>query len=194
MDNNTANAAAEAEQPELRRRRDRRRGEDSDARTGTMPITPSDAVDTQAPRPPRRNSWAEAAEAADERNAATGAVPLIRQVPAAPQPPAAPPVSATPDSGPVAGEDGPFDEEALEDFGTESPAFEMAAPLSRRSAVPAAPGGAPAVPAPPARATRSASRAAALTAPAPDFISSPVSSSASRSPGPSEAFGEPSTP
>lgn len=174
VDNNTAKAAAEAEQPELRRRRDRRRGEDSDARTGTMPITPSDAVDTQAARPPRRNSWAEAAEAADERNAATGAVPLIRQVPAAPQPPAAPPASATPGSGQVAGEDGQaLDEEALEDFGTESPAFEMAVPLSRRSAVPAAPDGAPAVPAPPARATRSASRAAALTAPTPDFISSP---------------------
>ena len=44
VDNNTANAATEAEQPELRRRRDRRRGEDSDARTGTMPITTSDAV------------------------------------------------------------------------------------------------------------------------------------------------------
>nr|WP_144671362.1 MinD/ParA family protein [Arthrobacter sp. U41] len=174
VDNNTANAAAEAEQPELRRRRDRRRGEDSDARTGTMPITPSDAVNTQASRPPRRNSWAEAAEAADERKAATGAVPLIRQVPAAPQPPAAPPASATPGSGPAADVDEPtFDEEAPEDFGTESPAVEMAAPLSRRSAVPAAPGSAPAVPALPARATRSASRAAALTAPAPDFISSP---------------------
>ena len=80
VDNNTVNAAAEAEQPELRRRRDRRRGEDFDARTGTMPITTSDAVDTttdnRTVRPLRRNSWAEAAEAADERNAATGAVPL----------------------------------------------------------------------------------------------------------------------
>ena len=174
VDNNTVNAAAEAEQPELRRRRDRRRGEDSDARTGTMPITTSDAVDTQAARPPRRNSWAEAAEAADERNAATGAVPLIRQVPAAPEPPAAPPASATQGARPAAGlDDQAFDEEAFEDFETESPAFEASAPLSRRSAVPAAPEGAPAVPAPPARATRSASRAAALTAPAPDFISSP---------------------
>ena len=71
VDNNTANAAAEAEQPELRRRRDRRRGDDSDARTGTMPIITPDAVDSPAARPPRRNSWAEAAEAADERNAAT---------------------------------------------------------------------------------------------------------------------------
>lgn len=180
VDNNTANAAAEAEQPELRRRRDRRRGEDSDARTGTMPITTSEAVDNPPARPQRRNSWAEAAEAADERNAATGAVPVIRQVPAAPVPPAAPPASATPGSGGSSDTDEQafdeqvFDEEAFEDFETESPAFEASAPpLSRRSAVPAAPEGAPAVPAPPARATRSASRAAALTAPAPDFISSP---------------------
>ncbi|BCW68179.1 hypothetical protein NicSoilB4_29420 [Arthrobacter sp. NicSoilB4] len=179
VDNNTANAAAEAEQPELRRRRDRRRGEDSDARTGTMPITTSDAVDNPAARPLRRNSWAEAAEAADERNAATGTVPVIRQVPAAPEPPAAPPASAAQGPGPAADTDGlafdeqVFDEEAFEGFEAEPPAFEAAAALTRRSAVPAAPEGAPAVPAPPARATRSASRAAALSSPAPDFISSP---------------------
>jgi MinD-like ATPase involved in chromosome partitioning or flagellar assembly len=171
VDNNTANAAAEAEQPELRRRRDRRRGEDSDARTGTMPITPSDAVDAPPARPLRRNSWAEAAEAADERNAATGAVPVIRQVPAAPVTPAAPPASAPLPTADL--DEQAFDEEALEDFETESPAFETAAPLTRRSAVPAAPETSPSVPALPARATRSASRAAALTSPAPDFISSP---------------------
>ena len=174
VDNDTANAAAETEQPELRRRRDRRRGEDSDARTGTMPITTSDAVDNPSARPLRRNSWAEAAEAADERNAATGAIPLIRQVPAAPKPPAAPPASATLDAVPATDfDEQAFDEEAFDDFESEAPAFEAAAPLSRRSAVPAAPETAPAVPALPGRATRSASRAAALTAPAPDFISSP---------------------
>ena len=107
------------------------------------------------------------------------AVPLIRQVPAAPEPPAAPPASAARGPGPATDTDEQafdeqvFDEEAFEDFEAESPAFEVAAPLSRRSAVPAAPEGAPAVPAPPTRATRSASRAAALTSPTPDFISSP---------------------
>ena len=134
VDNNTANAAAEAEQPELRRRRDRRRSEDTDARTGTMPITPSDAVDNSTDnrtvRPLRRNSWAEAAEAADERNAATGAVPVIRNVPAAPVPPAAPPASAV--QGPLPATDFDeqgFDEEAFEDFEAASPAFEAAAPV-----------------------------------------------------------------
>ncbi|MET1066190.1 MAG: MinD/ParA family protein, partial [Arthrobacter sp.] len=96
VDNNSANAAAEAEQPELRRRRDRRRGEESDARTGTMPITPPAPFENPGGRPLRRSSWAEAAEAADERIAATGAVPVIRQAPAAPEPPAAPPASANP--------------------------------------------------------------------------------------------------
>ena len=165
VDNNTADAAAEAEQPQLRRRRNHRRGEDPDARTGTMPTTTSDAVDNQAAPPMRRNSWAEAAEAADERNAATGADPVIRQVPAAPAPPAAPPASAT-----LAAD---FDRKAFEEFETESPAFAAQVPPSRRSAVPAAPDAAPAVPALPGRATRSGSRVAALSAPAPDYISSP---------------------
>ncbi|WP_396021303.1 MinD/ParA family protein [Arthrobacter sp. ES1] len=165
MDNNTAKAGAQVEQPELRRRRDRRRGGDSDARTGTMPITTSDPVESEAARPLRRNSWAEAAEAADERQAATVAVPVIREVPSAPEPPAVPPASAASDANPPADPDG----EALEDPASEPRSF----PASRRSAFPAAPEGAPAVPALPSRATRSASRAAALSAPAPDFISSP---------------------
>ncbi|MDD1476662.1 MinD/ParA family ATP-binding protein [Arthrobacter sp. H16F315] len=165
VDNNTAKAGAQVEQPELRRRRDRRRGGDSDARTGTMPITTSDPVESEAARPLRRNSWAEAAEAADERQAATVAVPVIREVPSAPEPPAVPPASAASDTNPSADPDG----EALEDSASEPRSF----PSSRRSAFPAAPEGAPAVPALPSRATRSASRAAALSAPAPDFISSP---------------------
>ncbi len=165
VDNNTAKAGAQVEQPELRRRRDRRRGGDSDARTGTMPITTSDPVESEAARPLRRNSWAEAAEAADERQAATVAVPVIREVPSAPEPPAVPPASAASDTNPSADPDG----EALEDSASEPRSL----PASRRSAFPAAPEGAPAVPALPSRATRSASRAAALSAPAPDFISSP---------------------
>ena len=134
-----------------------------------MPITNSDAVDNPAARPLRRSSWAEAAEAADERNAAAGTFPLIRQVPAAPELPAAPPAVAASDAAVSAD----VDRQAFEEFETESPAFAAVVPSSRRSAVPAAPDSAPAVPALPGRATRSASRAAALTAPAPDFISSP---------------------
>ena len=127
VDNNTVNAAAEAEKPELRRRRDRRRGEDSDARTGTMPIiTPSD-VASEPPRTIRSSSWAEAAAAAD-----------------APQAPTRPPIDVVPQ-----------------------------APAPVRADLPAAPDAAPSIPALPSRAARSASRAAALTAPAPDFISSP---------------------
>ncbi|MET1021154.1 MAG: MinD/ParA family protein [Arthrobacter sp.] len=140
-----------------------------------MPITPPAPFENPGGRPMRRNSWAEAAEAADERIAATGAVPVIRQAPAAPEPPAVAPVSANPDAEPPAGpsEQAPG-EEALKDLETGAPAFETSPPLSRRSAVPAAPQGAPAVPALPSRATRSASRAAALAdAPVPDFISSP---------------------
>lgn len=133
VDNNTAHAAAEAEQPELRRRRDRRRGEDSDARTGTMPIiTPSD-VASEAPRAVRSSSWAEAAAAAD-----------------APQAPPRPPIDTRP----------------LIDAVPQTP-------VPVRADLPAAPEGAPSIPALPSRAARSASRAAALSAPAPDFISSP---------------------
>ncbi|MDQ0755341.1 MinD/ParA family protein [Arthrobacter sp. B3I4] len=145
------NAAATAEhsgQPELRRRRDLRRvdGEDPAARTGTMPVinprsVPADAAEPPARPTQRSSSWAQAAEAADERfgNPATGTTPVISQVPAAPPQPAAAPAS-------------------------EQPA---------RPDRPAAPGSAPSVPALPTRSARSATRAAALSAPAPDFISSP---------------------
>lgn len=65
VDNTSANPAVEAEQPELRRRRDRRRGDDSDPRTGTMPsITPND-IDSPPARTVSSGSWAEAAAAAD---------------------------------------------------------------------------------------------------------------------------------
>ncbi len=176
VDNNTANAAAEAEQPELRRRRDRRRGEGSDARTGTMPITPSDAVDNPgaaSAAPQFLGRGRRSGRRTKRRHRRCPADPAGPRSTAAAGRPRRRPARRTPGTGGEPARTGSVREEALEDFGTESPAFEMAAPLSRRSAVPAAPDGAPAVPAPPARATRSASRAAALAAPAPDFISSP---------------------
>lgn len=140
VDNNTANAAAEAEQPELRRRRDRRRGDDSDPRTGTMPTITPDDVDSPPARAVRSGSWAEAAAAAD--------------APAAP--------SRTPqDSSPITSV-------------PVGPASANTAPQpSSRAAVPAVPETAPSVPPMPVRSSRSESRAAALAAPAPDFISSP---------------------
>lgn len=166
--------------------------------------SPFDADDRPAPDravPPRRSSWAEAAEAADERSAATGSMPLIGQVPARPLPPTAPPTSAVPNAAAAPGVDEPtfdeyfdepaFDEPEFDEFediddgsaefepaefepaGFAAPGFAEPARQSRRSAVPAAPASAPSVPALPTRSTRSASRAAALAAPAPDFISSP---------------------
>ena len=80
VDNTSANPAVEAEQPELRRRRDRRRGDDSDPRTGTMPsITPND-VDSPPVRTVPSGSWAEAAAAADApevpSRTPTGSVPV----------------------------------------------------------------------------------------------------------------------
>jgi MinD-like ATPase involved in chromosome partitioning or flagellar assembly len=112
-----------------------------------MPVINPRSVPAEAPEPPARpapqrsSSWAQAAEAADERlgNHATGTIPVISQVPAAPQQPDAPPASDVP----------------------------------ARPDRPAAPGAAPSVPALPTRAARSATRAAALSEPAPDFISSP---------------------
>lgn len=140
VDNNTANAAAEAEQPELRRRRDRRRGDDTDAWTGTMPTITPDDVDSPPARTVRSGSWAEAAAAAD--------------APAAP--------SRTPrDSSPITSV-------------PVGPASINTAPQPpSHAAVPAAPETAPSVPPMPVRSSRSESRAAALAAPAPDFISSP---------------------
>ncbi|MDQ1622805.1 MAG: hypothetical protein QOH19_1223 [Actinomycetota bacterium] len=64
VDNNTADAAAEAEQPDLRRRR-YRRGDGTDAWTGTMPIITPEEIDDAPRRPIRSGSWAEAAEKAD---------------------------------------------------------------------------------------------------------------------------------
>lgn len=112
----------------------------------SIPAEPSEAP--ARPAPPRSSSWAQAAEAADERfgNPATGATPVISQVPAAPRPPVAPPTSAAPAV--------PQEPEEL--------------------AVPVPDAAAASVPPQPTRATRSASRAAALAdAPMPDFISSP---------------------
>jgi len=157
VEDNSATTAENSGQPELRRRRDLRRadGENSAARTGTMPVVnprsvPAEATEPPArPAPPRSSSWAQAAEAADERFGypATGATPVISQIPAAPRPPASAPTSAAPQA-------------ADEPHATET--------------APATGSGPGSVPPQPTRATRSASRAAALAeAPMPDFISSP---------------------
>jgi MinD-like ATPase involved in chromosome partitioning or flagellar assembly len=66
-----------------------------------MPVVNPRTSPTEPAVPKRRSSWAEAAEAADERNASpdTGAAPVIRPVLAAPLPPApetAPAVPAQP--------------------------------------------------------------------------------------------------
>jgi MinD-like ATPase involved in chromosome partitioning or flagellar assembly len=81
VDNNTADAAVDAEQPDLRRRR-YRRGDDPDAWTGTMPIITPEEIDDAPRRPIRSGSWAEAAEKAD---AETPAAPP--RAPAAPAKP-----------------------------------------------------------------------------------------------------------
>lgn len=105
VDNTSANAALEAELPELRRRRDRRR-DDSDPPTGTMPSISPDDVDTPVASPVRSGSWAEAAAAADATQAPsrtdTGG-PVPDQVPPLPPraampaaPEAAPAVPAQP--------------------------------------------------------------------------------------------------
>ena len=142
VDNKSANPAVDAEQPELRRRRDRRRGDDSDPRTGTMPsITPND-VDSPPVRTAPSGSWAEAAAAADAPAAPTRAP--HRSVPIGVRP------------------------------AEDKRSHQKHAPShTSRAAVPAAPGTAPSVPPMPTRSSRSESRAAALAAPAPDFISSP---------------------
>ena len=153
VEDNSAATAEHSGQPELRRRRDLRRadGEDPAARTGTMPVVnprgvPAEATEPPArPGPQRSSSWAQAAEAADERRGApaTGTIPVVSRIPEAPQQPAAPPASAAT---------------------TTAVATEEARVPGVASAD---------VPPPPTRAPRSASRAAPLTAPAPDFLSSP---------------------
>ncbi|WP_456504758.1 hypothetical protein [Arthrobacter sp. UYCu723] len=65
MDNQAVNAAVDAEQPEVPLRRYRRRGEDPDAWTGTMPIITPNEVGSEPARTVRSSSWAEAAAAAD---------------------------------------------------------------------------------------------------------------------------------
>ncbi|MCZ9882363.1 MinD/ParA family ATP-binding protein [Arthrobacter sp. B2a2-09] len=67
VDNEASDAASNEGQPELRRRRDRRRAEGDDAWTGTMPIiTPNDSdAPASTPAPLQSRSWAEAAAAAD---------------------------------------------------------------------------------------------------------------------------------
>lgn len=89
VDNTSANAALEAELPELRRRRDRRR-DDSDPPTGTMPSISPDDVDTPVASTVRSGSWAEAAAAADATQApARAATGRTAPDPAPPLPPRA---------------------------------------------------------------------------------------------------------
>ncbi|QCB96574.1 MinD/ParA family protein [Arthrobacter sp. PAMC25564] len=88
VDTTSADAAVEAEQPELRRRRDRR-GDDSDPRTGTMPIITPNDVGNQPVAPVRSGSWAEAAAAADATQAIDGASTDSASTDTAPLPPRA---------------------------------------------------------------------------------------------------------
>ncbi|TSE14729.1 hypothetical protein B1A87_001020 [Arthrobacter sp. KBS0703] len=77
MDNQLTDAGTEAEQPELRRRRSRRRdGDGSDDWTGMFPAVTPDT--TSAPvLPLRSSSWAEAAAAADAVSDAPPAPPAL---------------------------------------------------------------------------------------------------------------------
>ena len=130
----------------------------------------AEPVETPArPAPQRSSSWAQAAEAADERfgNPATGATPVISKVPAAPLPPAGPPTWAVPEE-PAVPEEADAPDVDAPDFDADSDVPDSDVPDSDVPDVGAA------VPPQPTRATRSASRAAALAnAPVPDFISSP---------------------
>lgn len=98
VDNETSAAASDEGQPELWRRRDRRRAE-GDAWTGTMPIiTPNDSDSPAATAVPvQSKSWAEAAAAAD---ASLEAEPVRedsnREEPGLERPTAAAPASGAP--------------------------------------------------------------------------------------------------
>jgi MinD-like ATPase involved in chromosome partitioning or flagellar assembly len=99
VEDNTAATTDNSGQPETRRRRDLRRADgDEAARTGTMPVVNPRTSSAEPSMPKRRTSWAEAAEAADERNASTGSVPVI--VAAAPAP-AAGPLPPAPETAPA---------------------------------------------------------------------------------------------
>lgn len=124
------------------------------------------------PAPLRSSSWAQAAEAADERfgNPATGTTPVISQIPATPVQPAAPPASFAPaaPATPAAPEDSETTAAGPDTAGSAAADQPDSSTRAGRTADAAA------VPPQPTRATRSASRAAALAnAPVPDFISSP---------------------
>jgi MinD-like ATPase involved in chromosome partitioning or flagellar assembly len=101
VDNNTADAAVDAEQPDLRRRR-YRRGDGTDAWTGTMPIITPDEVDDAPRRPIRSGSWAEAAEKADaETPAAPPRAPAAPAKPNEPLPARASNLPAAPETKPA---------------------------------------------------------------------------------------------
>ena len=167
VEDNSATTTDNSEQPELRRRRDLRRadGEDSTARTGTMPvINPR----TSPPKPPARASPRAAPpgprppKPPTERNAAQRR-PVVRR---SRNRSACGPGRLRAGFDPADPDDGST--KAFADSETGRPPSSGRA-LSRRSAVPAAPESAPAVPAQPARSTRSASRAAALACPGSRF-------------------------
>ncbi|MFE4834866.1 MinD/ParA family protein [Arthrobacter sp. NPDC056691] len=96
-ENRLAEAGTDEEQPELRRRRSRRRNDDgSEAWTGTFPaVTPES---TAPPLPVRSSSWAEAAAVADSLSDAPPA-------PAAPPTPLRRPAGAPPSRVPETGEE-----------------------------------------------------------------------------------------
>jgi MinD-like ATPase involved in chromosome partitioning or flagellar assembly len=99
VDNDTADAAVDAEQPDLRRRR-YRRGDGSDAWTGTMPIITPEEVDDAPRRPIRSGSWAEAAQKADAP-AVPPRAPATPAQPDAPLPTRASNVPAAPETKPA---------------------------------------------------------------------------------------------
>lgn len=100
-DNQLADAGTDAEQPELRRRRSRRRdGDASDDWTGMFPAVTPDTTSVPV-LPVRSSSWAEAAAAADAVSDAPPAPPAPTRTPAGAPPTHAPEPVPEPDA-PVA--------------------------------------------------------------------------------------------
>jgi MinD-like ATPase involved in chromosome partitioning or flagellar assembly len=149
VDNETSAAASNEGQPELRRRRDRRRAE-GDPWTGTMPIITPNESDAPAstPAPLQSRSWAEAAAAAD---ASAGAVKARE-------------ASGNADLGNA--------DSGNADSGNADASNEDAARDEPRRATPTAAAPASGAVSP---ASARAGRAAAANAPISDFISSPGS-------------------
>lgn len=97
-DNQLADAGTNAEQPELRRRRSRRRdGDASDDWTGMFPAVTPDTTSVPV-LPVRSSSWAEAAAAADAVSDGPPAPPAPTRTPAGPPPSYAPEAVAEPEA------------------------------------------------------------------------------------------------